>query len=177
MKVMFGFIYLLNYITDSESNTNINMFFHRSVHLSWFDLGGHFGASYNSRNFDAFGDTDTTFDSFVVENTCYHLTPPGYMKDKGLMASLLVQPVVCVGSINTGSSIDVTVSFLDIDNPPSPKISFDQEIELTCGQSSNVSLNANNYNLIHVKNTGDGGEVELNMCASSGGAKAYFYDE
>ena len=152
-----------------------------SVHLSWFNVGGHFGASYDSMNFDAFGDTDTTDDSFVTTNTCYHLNPPGYLKDSALLAGLLVQPVVCVQSINVGISITVSVSFLDKDNPPPSQVSIDQVIALQCRntQSSTglITLNANSYNLIHVMDTGDDGEVELDMCTSGGSAKAYFSDE
>ena len=153
-----------------------------SVHLSWFDVyGGFFGASYDSMNFDAFGDTDTTFDSFVVENTCYHLAPPGYLKDNAFVAGWLVQPVVCVNSIDVGSSISVTVSFLDEDNPPSPQVVFGQEIELKCSVSGStsgiVALDASTYNMVHVKDTGNGGEVVLRMCTSGGTASAYFHDE
>mmetsp|Transcript_4714 Transcript_4714/g.5406 ORF Transcript_4714/g.5406 Transcript_4714/m.5406 type:complete len:186 (-) Transcript_4714:1383-1940(-) len=152
-----------------------------SVHFSWFDLGGTFGASYDSMNFDAFGDTDTTMDSFVIENTCYHLAPPGYLKDRTLLAGLDVQPVVCVDSINRGSSITVSVSFLDQQNPPSPQITFDQEIKLACSSSTAstgvITLSANTNNLVHVQNTGNDGEVKLRMCSSSSIASAYFYDE
>mmetsp|Transcript_4715 Transcript_4715/g.5407 ORF Transcript_4715/g.5407 Transcript_4715/m.5407 type:complete len:557 (-) Transcript_4715:154-1824(-) len=152
-----------------------------SVHFSWFDLGGTFGASYDSMNFDAFGDTDTTMDSFVIENTCYHLAPPGYLKDRTLLAGLDVQPVVCVDSINRGSSITVSVSFLDQQNPPSPQITFDQEIKLACSSSTAstgvITLSANTNNLVHVQNTGNDGEVKLRMCSSSSTASAYFHDD
>ena len=151
-----------------------------TVHLSWFDLGGYFGASYDSINFDAFGDTDTTDDSFVLENTCYHLSPPLYLKDRAYEAALQVQPVVCVDSVDVGNSITVSVSFLDEDNPPTPQVQA-QEIDLACTNSGSdtgfLTLNLNSYNLIHVDNVGENGEIELDLCARSGGrAKAYFYD-
>ena len=152
-----------------------------TIHLSWFDVGNYFGASYDSLNFDAFGHSDSTEDSFVIENTCFHLAPPGYLKDRALIAGLLVQPVVCVDSVNPGTSITVSVSFLDEENPPSPTITFGQEIELQCGlggsSTGSITLNANTNNVVHVKKTGNGGEVTLMMCTSSGTASAYFHDE
>ena len=154
-----------------------------SAHLSWFKLGGYFGASYDSLSFDAFGDTSSRMDSFIVENTCYHLNPPAYLKDKIPLASVEeIQPVVCVDSINYGFSITVTVSFLQKQNPPPPKISIKEEIELGCEQgistTGRINLDANNYNLFKVKNTGKDGNVELGICTVLGGtASAYFYDE
>ena len=153
-----------------------------SMHLTWFDLGGHFGASYDSLSFDAFGNTATRMDSFAIENTCYHLNPPAFLKDQALVPSEKVQPVVCIDSVNEGSSITVTVSFLDKMNPPSPKVSIEQEVQLDCqvggSTTGTINLNANNHNLIQVKNTGSDGNVELKMCTTSGGtASAFLYDE
>ena len=154
-----------------------------SMHLSWFNLGGYFGASYDSLNFDAFGNTATRMDSFVVENTCYHLNPPAYLKDAALLPAEQMQPVVCVGSINEGSSIAVSVSFLQKLNPPLAKISIEQEVKLECknggSTTGTIDLDANNYNMIEVTNTGVDGNVELKMCTtlSGGTASAYFYDE
>ncbi len=169
--------YWLSYRSGNDGDAQNGL----SVHLSWFDVGGYFGASYDSMNFDAFGDTDTTADSFVIENTCYHLSPPGYLKDNALVHSEMVQPVVCVDSINPGISITVTVSFLNKENPPSPKVSLDQKIELQCRASGastgTLTLNANNYNLIHVKDTGDDSDITLQMCTNAGSSSAFFYDE
>ena len=152
-----------------------------SVHLTWFELGGYFGATYDSMNFDAFGDTDTTLDSFVIEDSCYHIAPPSYLKDRAFIESELVQPVVCVNSINPGTSITVTVTFQDKENPPSSQVSIGQNIELKCGSSMTstglVTLDASKYNLIHVKGAGYGGEVVLEMCTTKGTTSAFFYDE
>ena len=150
-----------------------------SMHLTWFKLGGHVGAGYDSLNFDAFGDTATRMDSFVVENTCYHLNQPAYLKDQALVPSEKVQPVVYVDSINEGSSITITVSFLDKMNPPSPKISVEQEVQLDCqiggSTTGTINLDANNHNMIHVKNTGSDGNVELKMCTVPDGTASAFF--
>ena len=170
--------YWLSYRSGVDSHAAKGL----SMHLTWFNLGGYFGASYDSLNFDAFGDTITRMDSFVVENTCYHLNPPGYLKDETLVPSEKVQPVVCVDSINEGSSITVTVSFLDKVNPPPPKISIEQEVQLECqlggSTTGTINLDASNHYLIRVENTGSDGNVELDMCTVPGGtASAFFYDE
>ena len=152
-----------------------------TVHLSWFDVGGYFGASYDSLNFDAYGDTDTTQDSFVTENTCFHLSPPGYLKDKALVAADLVQPVACVDSVNPGTNIVVSVSFLDKDNPPPAQVAIGQQIELECtrrgSSTGTITFDGKSNNMVHVKDTGNGGEVTLRMCTSSSTVSAYFHDE
>ena len=152
-----------------------------TAHLSWFDVGNHFGASYDSLNFDAFGNSDTTEDSFVIENTCFHLAPPGYLKDRALIAGYLIQPVVCVDSVDPGISITVSVTFLDEENPPPPKVTLGKIVDLQCGlegsSSGTITLNPTMHNMVHVQNAGDGGEVTLMMCTSSGTASAYFHDE
>lgn len=140
-----------------------------SAHLSWFELGGTFGASYDSLSFDAFGNTSSRFDSFIVENTCYHLNPPAYLKDTiPISITEEVQPVVCVNSIKPGLSITVTVFFLQKQTPPSPKIYIKEEIELDCKKGGSttgvINLDANNYNLFKVRNTGRDGNVELDIC-------------
>lgn len=50
--------YWLSYRSGNDGDAQNGL----SAHLSWFDVGGYFGASYDSMNFDAFGDTDTTTD-------------------------------------------------------------------------------------------------------------------
>jgi hypothetical protein len=169
--------YWLSYRSGVEGRAQNGL----SMHLSWFDVGGHFGASYDSLNFDAFGNTDSTEDSFVIANSCYHMSAPGYLKDESIVASEMVNPVVCVDSIVPGSSITVSVSFLDKENPPTPQVSFDQEVQLECSTSGSstgtVTLNASSYNLIHVQNSGNKGAVVLQMCTSGGTVSAYFHDE
>lgn len=152
-----------------------------SVHLAWFNLHGDFGAQYDSLNYDAFGDTETTNDSFVVEGSCYHVAPSIYLKDRVVLEDAeQVQPVVCVKSIDVGSSITVSVSFLDMNDIPEPQVSLDQEIILQCtsgGSSTGLkTLDANKYNMVHVKKTGGDGVVTW---ASSGNTQtpAFFYDK
>jgi hypothetical protein len=150
-----------------------------SVHLSWFNTGGIFGASYDSHNYDAFGDTfGTTSDSFVVDKTCYHVFPSAYMKDRDLAAVMQVQPVVCVDSIDVGNSITVTVQFIQQSTPPSPQVPF-TESTLSCsssGADQSFEINPNQHNLIHVTNTGSDGIVDVTLCASGGVISGYLYD-
>ncbi len=154
-----------------------------SVHFSWLSLGGVFGATYDSTNYDAFGDTDTIFDSFVENETCYHLFPLAYIKDRVFGDVEDVQPVVCVNAIDEGTSISVSVEFLDHENPPTPPVSPHTET-LTCsasGSSMELELDADKYNLIHVTDTGFDGQVELSMCSDGSGSSdivstAFLYD-
>ena len=172
--------YWLSYCSEVDGHAAKGL----SMHLSWFNLGGYFGASYDSLNFDAFGDTVTRMDSFVIENTCYHLNPPAYLNDVALIPAEQVQPVVCVDSVNEGSSITIMVSFLQNMSPPPPKISMKQEVKLDCkidgSTTGTINLDANNHSLNQVQNTGNDGNVELNMCITAsdhGTAKAFFYDD
>jgi len=151
-----------------------------SVHLSWYRLGGIFGATYDSQNYDAIGNTrDTTSDSFVTNNSCYYIFPGGFMKDKDYISSIQVQPVVCVNSIDVGNSITVTVDFIDADAPPSPQVS-PVKTTLDCTVSGSfiaLEADASDYNLIHVQNAGADGIVEMKMCATVGAAfEGYFHD-
>jgi hypothetical protein len=150
-----------------------------SVHLSWFNTGGIFGASYDSLNYDAFGDTfSSTKDSFVVDNTCYYIFPSAYMKDRDLSAVIQVQPVVCVDSIDVGNSITVTVQFINESAPPAPQVLL-TESTLACsksGENLRIDFVPNEYRLIHVTNTGSDGNVNMTLCASGGTISGYFYD-
>lgn len=171
--------YWLSYQTGVDGLAQIGL----SVHLAWFRVHKftHFGSQYDSLRFDAFGDTNSMEDSFVLENTCYHISPPGYLRDQAIAATDLVQPVVCVDSLDVGTSITVSVSFIEKQKPPLPLVKVDQIIELQCsadGATSGItSLDGLFYNLIHVQNTGNIGEVTISLCTSSGEVKAYFYDE
>merc|ERR1712176_267329 len=84
-----------------------------SIHVSWFShIGsGLFGASYNSLNYDAYGHTETTADSFVLPGTCYHISPSMKMLEIDPVAAVATQPVVCVKWLSQGESIDIQVSF------------------------------------------------------------------
>ena len=150
-----------------------------SVHLSWFNTGGIFGASYDSLNYDAFGDTfDSTSDSFILDNSCYYIFPSAYMKDRDYDAAMQVQPVVCVDSIDVGNSITVTVQFISESAPPAPPVSF-TENTLSCSNSGadiSLEINPNEYTFINVTNTGSDGIVNMTLCASGGIISGYFYD-
>jgi len=172
--------YWLSYRTGNDGKAAKGV----SVHFSWFKLGGDFGATYNSHNYDAFGDTETMSDSFVEEGTCYHVAPSGYMKDRNMLAVSAVQPIVCVNSIDVGTSATVTVSFLDPENAPASQVNV-QETSLDCStagaSTSLLELNANDFNMIHVRNTGADGVVFVEMCsdtaASDLSSTAFLHDE
>ena len=69
-----------------------------SVHLGWF-LGigkGTFKAYYDQTNYDAYGHTVTTDDSFVTPGTCYHISPNIRMLNVHPLDAMAIQPVVCV---------------------------------------------------------------------------------
>jgi len=174
------FSYWLSYRTGNDGKAAKGV----SVHFSWFNLGGPFGASYGSHNYDAFGDTETTSDSFVEEGTCYHVAPSGYMKDRNMVAVWAVQPVVCVNSIDVGTSATITVSFLDPENAPASQVNV-QETSLDCSTSgastSFLELNANDFNMIHVRNTGADGVVIVEMCSDTApsdlSSTAFLHDE
>lgn len=156
-----------------------------SVHVSWFDLGGIFGASYDSMNYDAFGNTDTTLDSFVAEETCYYISPAPYVRDRDILSAEAIQPVVCVDAINSGSDVTISVEFLDPANPPQKQVEVVQDLSLVCSKAgsslSSSTIDGGKFNLIHVSATGDDGEVSLSMCPTAGSsdtvATAYFFDE
>jgi len=157
-----------------------------SIHVSWFDLGGIFGGSYDSLNYDAFGGTETTSDSFVLPGTCYVVAPSILMMGIDKPATEEVQPVVCVDSVNEGTSISISVSFLDPESPPSPSVSVDTQVKMECSEKGARSeeltfdLSNNKIHLLHYNKVGDSGEIDANLCfeagSSSARAVAYFYD-
>ena len=122
------------------------------------------------------------FDSFVLEGTCYPIAPSGYMKDRHLINALAVKPVVCVDSIDVGTSITVTVSF---ESDINTKMMAVNTVELGCstsGTSLSQTFSANTDYLVHVVNTGSDGAITLDMCidtptATTDFSKAYVYDE
>jgi hypothetical protein len=130
-------------------------------------------------NFDVFGATSDKSDSVILENSCYHVSPPPYMLDLDFISANAVQPVVCVGSVNVGSDITVSVSFIDPENPPSPLPNV-VEHSLHCSTptaSASYVVDARGTNSFHLKGLGDGGSVTMSSLASDQGWDwAYFYD-
>jgi hypothetical protein len=156
-----------------------------SVHFSWFALGEPYGASYDSMNYDAYGDTNTTLDSFVTPGTCYLVTPNGLMMDVDPASGFEIQPIVCVDSVNQGSNITISVSFLNPKSPPVSNVTLSSQRQLGCsadGASSGdvlLEMSSGNGHLIHVKGTGYSGKIDVSLCRSSSSspnAKVYFYD-
>ena len=156
-----------------------------SIHLGIFMLGGPVGASYDSVSYDAGGNTPSRWDSFVLPNTCYHVSPSSFMKVTDIIAVEATQPVICVESIDIGKSVTVSVSFLDPQNPPSPSRQLNN-IHHQCSSSDQNALisdiNPSKYNLIHVTSTGEDGVVDLDLCPSNRNSmstitSAFFYDE
>jgi hypothetical protein len=156
-----------------------------SVHVSWFTLSGLFGASYDSLNYDVFGDTVTKFDSFIVNGTCYVISPSGLMNDVDPASTEQVQPIVCVNRVSRFSAITLSVSFLNPAKPPSPKVSLSSKRQISCnrdGRTSRqilLSMEIGASHLIHYKGTGADGTVRLSLCRRSRNsptAIVYFYD-
>jgi len=143
-----------------------------SVHLAWFKGigGGTFKVYYDQTNYDAYGHTETTDDSFVTPGTCYHISPNIRMLDIHPADAMAIQPVVCVESMTPGESIVIDVHFLD------PEVSETSKNSLECGSSETSTLPSNRNQLIHVQNTGIDGVLTVKLCPSSGSANAYFYD-
>jgi len=152
-----------------------------SVHIGWFDSigSGQFGASYNSLNYDAHGDTDTTADSFILPGTCYHVSPSKKMLEIDPVASLAIQPVVCVDELSEGNFIKIDVSFLDAPNElleTNLNIDTDNEINMECGTTLDINVDPSENYLLHVQNTGENGDLTLDLCHVSGSVTAYVYD-
>lgn len=167
------FSFWFSYRSDPDTRDGL------SIHLSWFILGGHFGTYYDSLNFDAYGDTLTREDSFVVVNTCYVVNPSSYMKDIDFDAAIAIQPVVCVDSIDEGKDITVSVEFLD--PKESNDLSSTETLEMQCsqvGDEISMSLDITDPTLLHIKNTGQDGTVSLSFCPSGpGDLTTYVYDD
>jgi len=152
-----------------------------SIHLVKYSFRGPFAATYDSWNYDAFGDTNDLSDSFVVENTCYYVAPSGFMKDVDVTQVSKLHPVICVGAIDVGISVAVTVFFIDLQSPPPARPGTTETI-LDCNTITSVlELNANNHNLVRVQNTGADGSVVVKMCSGSSAAdqssSAFLSDE
>ena len=142
-----------------------------SVHISWFDGvgGGQFGASYNSLNYDAHGDTETREDSFVLPGTCYHIPPSVKMLEIDPVASIATQPLVCVTRMAKGRSITVKVSFAGTPSPTKDRIVME------CGTSINIDVESKTDQLIHVDNTGVDGILTVSGSLSAT-AQVFIHD-
>jgi len=153
-----------------------------SIHVGWFSRigGGQFGASYDSLNYDAYGDTETREDSFVTPGTCYHVSPSVKMLEIDPGASIATQPVVCVEQLSEGDSITINVSFTnpngDLLESQKSKPMKGDTVVMQCGTSLNSAIGSNTDQLFHIENTGMNGIASLNLCSSSGSATAYIYD-
>jgi len=158
-----------------------------SVHISWFsNIGnGQFGAEYNSLNYDANGGSDTREDSFVLPGTCYHISPSIKMLEIDPLASLSTQPVVCVKELEESESITVEVSFISplssIKGPDHLGLQKtnqgnNNDVVIQCGTSVKLDVASKTDRLLHIKNTGENGNLALGLCPSSGSATAYIYD-
>ncbi len=122
-------------------------------------------------NFDAFGSSDDKSDSVVTANSCYVITPPPYMIDVDFIAANAVRPIICVGSVDIGSEISVTVSFLDPENPPKPTSGV-AEHTIECATSSTSEsyvVDSREVNSFHAKGLGDGGYLTVSSVSSDQG--------
>lgn len=165
-----------------------------SVHFATFLLREHmYGAEYDSHRYYAEGDTLDKREALVAAGTCYAVHPSAYLKDRDLAAAAAVRPVVCVDAVDEGSSIDISVSFVDGESlPPAPAATAEggglEVITLECsGGASPVAttdyvLNARDSHLIHVINTGYDADISLSLCTDDGSAsdvqaRGFLYDE
>jgi hypothetical protein len=155
-----------------------------SIHVSRFNLGGLYGTQFDSLNFDAFGDSTTTKDSFVLPNSCYVIQPPGLLMDIDSSSAEQVKPVVCVDDINIGNSITVSVSFLSKNSAPAPiQVNDLGKLECRVGGSSfgdqSFDVSDGQVRLIEYIGSGVDGNVTFSFCQNTGSAvnvKAFFYD-
>ena len=159
-----------------------------SVHFTTFLLREHmYGSEYDSHRYFAKGSTADKREAVVMVGTCYDIHPSSYMKDRDLMAAFEVRPVVCVDAVDEGSSIDISVSFLDGDgHPPEQGGLAITTLDCSGGSSAavtvNYTLDANDSHLIHVVNTGYDGNISMSLCTdgeSPSGVQAtgFLYDE
>jgi len=152
-----------------------------SVHISWFgNIGnGQFGAYYDSLNYDAHGDTETREDSFVIPGTCYRISPSMKMLEIDPLSSISISPLVCVDELSEGDFITIRVSFPDLSSLTDATAIRENDyndINIECGTSIDVNVDSGKSTLLHVKNTGVNGIVNLDICPQSKTAKAYIYD-
>ena len=152
-----------------------------SMHLIRLNLGGKFGATLDSLNFDAVGTTSATSDSFILKGTCYVIQPHGALLDIDPASVEKIQPVVCVNDVVKGESITVSVSFLDYDTP---KISFEKKDPLICKKGgidfgeTTIDVTKNKVQLLEFLGSGLDGNITFSICqeTTTGFVNAYFYD-
>lgn len=149
-----------------------------SVHVAWFELqkSTMTGAWFDSMNYDAFGYSDNKADSVVIAKTCYHISPAGYLSDRDIVAANMVQPIVCVESIDKGKSITVTVDFIDPNNKPTSNKPNLSVIHSPC-KADVFTANSSDDNLLHVTGLGKSGSMQLSVASSTGSTYTFFYDE
>jgi len=155
-----------------------------SVHFSRFILGSTFGGMYDQLNYDVHGDTETTFDSFVLPGTCYIIEPALMLIKRGLSAEQSgeqVIPRVCVESLNKGNDITVSVSFLDSSYLKPGNAHHSVQCN-TSGKKVKETFTKSPL-LYHLKGTGVDGTVSVSLCPKNNvspnfgyNANAYFYD-
>ncbi len=149
-----------------------------TIHQVHYELYGQFGAYFYSMLYDAGAHTETKLDSSVGNDSCYHVSPSAYLKDRASDAVEAVQPIICVEGINRGSDVTVSISFLDKGNLPSPSVNFEEHSTIQCSGASNgysKRVSTSNYNLFHVKNSAS--TSKLNVALDGASSSAYFYDE
>jgi hypothetical protein len=176
-KSNFVYAYWISYRSGVDGDASHGV----SIHLAWFELWGNYGAYYDSLIYDAFGNTDSKLDSFVIKDSCYHISPSGHMRDRDIIAAESVQPVVCVDDVNPGKDVTVTVSFLDIKTPPTPVVDVVYNPTITCAsnaQSITTTIDNSKFNLFHFSSIGSNGIIKASLKSSAGvgAAEAYFYD-
>lgn len=149
-----------------------------SIHVAWTELTkpSMMGAWYDSMNYDAIGYTDNKADSVVQPNSCYHIHPSGYLSDRNIVAAYDVQPVVCVGRLNKGTSIEVSVHFIDPKNKPAPSKPNVVETTTPCKNTS-FQVASTDHNVFQITGMGKTGSLSLSLASSAGSAYAFFYDE
>jgi hypothetical protein len=156
-----------------------------SIHVARFYMFGQFGAQFESINFDAFGNTTGTEDSFVLPNTCYHIQPPGLLMDIDPSSVEQIQPIVCVDNIDVGNSITISVSFFNRTSVPPSTIDFKSAGKLECsigGSNSGektLDMSGGQKHLVEYVGSGIDGSVTFSVCQSAGPratTKVYFYD-
>lgn len=152
-----------------------------SLHLIRLNLGGTFGATLDSLNFDAVGTTSTTKDSFILNGTCYVIQQSAVLLDIDPASVEKIQPVVCVNDIVKGESITVSVSFLDYDKP---KIYFESKDPLICKKGgidfgeTIIDVAKSKVHLLEFFGSGLDGNITFSVCqeTTTGFVNAYFYD-
>jgi hypothetical protein len=144
-----------------------------SVHVGWFDLGGIFGASYDSLNYDAVGSTSTNEDSFVLPGTCYLISPSGMSLDADPASVEQVMPIACVEKVNKGKSLTVSVTFRNRTVAQTPARPVSTTRNLKCGSQGvttgdiTLDMSVGKTHLLHINTTGLNGTVDFDFCRTS----------